>query len=136
VAAAGAFRCAPDSENEGSKAIYVTQAASRNSRCLFITRLFCLYFQEINRLFLLIDLTSNKSISEMSDSETNQLLREIRDLLASREAKYDEHLKRIQGMYVEQINTGAKERQKSVRVVFALILLLAGLVAMAVYFSK
>jgi len=72
----------------------------------------------------------------MSDSETNQLLREIRDLLASREAKYDEHLKRIQGMYVEQINTGAKERQKSVRVVFALILLLAGLVAMAVYFSK
>jgi hypothetical protein len=72
----------------------------------------------------------------MSDNETNQLLREIRDLLASREATYDQHLAKIQKEYDRQVETNAKERQKSVRTITAMILLLTGLVAFAVYVLK
>ena len=72
----------------------------------------------------------------MSSDETNQLLREIRDILASQQSKYDDHLKKIQGLYMEQIQTNAQERTKSVRIIFALVLVLVGLVIMAVTFAK
>jgi hypothetical protein len=72
----------------------------------------------------------------MAGDDTNQLLREIRDILASQQNKYEQHLKDVRSMYTEQIQTNAQERKKSVRVIFALILLLVGLVVVAVNFTK
>ena len=64
--------------------------------------------------------------------ETNQLLREIRDILAAQESKYDEHLKRIQGVYAEQLTFSAQERKRSVRILFVWVMILVGLLAMSV----
>jgi hypothetical protein len=72
----------------------------------------------------------------MDNDETNSLLREIRDLLVSQQSKYDDHIKKIQGVYAEQVEINAQERKKSVRIIFVLILLLVGLVILAVNFTK
>jgi hypothetical protein len=61
--------------------------------------------------------------------ETNQLLREIRDILASQEHKYDDHLKKIQLAYEQQIQTNAQERKKSLRMLFLWVMILIGLLA-------
>ena len=69
----------------------------------------------------------------MADSdETNQLLREIRDILATQQSKYDEHLKRIQELYAEQLAISAQERKKSARMLFVWGMLLVGLLTMLV----
>jgi hypothetical protein len=64
----------------------------------------------------------------MADTnETNHLLREIRDILAAQESKYEQHIKRTQEMYAEQIQTNAEERKKSLRMLFAWGMILVGL---------
>jgi hypothetical protein len=64
------------------------------------------------------------------DSENTQLLREIRDLLAAQESKYQQHLKDIKATYAEQLQMGEQSRKKSVRNIFiAIILMLAGMAA-------
>lgn len=63
--------------------------------------------------------------------ETNQLLREIRDLMASREQQYQQHLADIGKAYDEQLRRYAAERRKSAWIAGGLFLLLAMFVAFA-----
>jgi hypothetical protein len=73
----------------------------------------------------------------MASEDTNQLLREIRDILAPQQNKYEQHLKDVRTIYAEQIQTNAAERKKSVRILFAAILVVVGGVTLAIMtFSK
>jgi hypothetical protein len=72
----------------------------------------------------------------MPDDETNQLLREIRDLLASQDKKYDDHLIKVQETYMQQIEINRQERKKSVRVVFLALLAVVGGIFLIMYAMK
>ncbi|MBA3480346.1 MAG: hypothetical protein H0T51_00890 [Pirellulales bacterium] len=47
--------------------------------------------------------------------ETNELLREIRDLLAQRERQYEEHLGKTRALYDSQLQAAEKLRRKMMR---------------------
>lgn len=69
----------------------------------------------------------------MTDSqETNELLREIRDLLADREEQYTRHLEQIRVMYDEQAAFAKKEREAAIRQLTIVVAVL-GAVLFAVF---
>lgn len=72
----------------------------------------------------------------MQADETNQLLREIRDILASQDKKYDDHLKKVQDTYAQQIQIAEQHRKKHVRVILMLLLIFFAGIALVVYSMK
>jgi hypothetical protein len=56
--------------------------------------------------------------------ETNELLREIRDLLAKREEQYQQYLADIKKTYAEQLKMAAAERTRALRISFAFLAVL------------
>ena len=68
------------------------------------------------------------------ESETNQLLREIRDLLASQESKYQQHIADSKALYAEQLAVTEQARKKSFwRILIVLIVFLSSLAALTFY---
>ena len=66
--------------------------------------------------------------------ESNSLLREIRDLLAAQETKYQQHLVDIKAAYAEQLRMGEQARKKSLRTMFlGLLVLFAAMAAMLMW---
>ncbi len=59
----------------------------------------------------------------MSNEETNELLREIRNLLAEREQKYDEHLEKTRKLYESQLRRARRFQLRSI--LFVLVLFIA-----------
>ncbi len=72
----------------------------------------------------------------MNDDDTTQLLKEIRDILAAQERKYEKHLEDVKQAYVQQIKMGETERKNATRNVFWLIILLAALIGLMLYLLK
>jgi hypothetical protein len=66
--------------------------------------------------------------------ETNELLREIRDLMAKREELYQQYLLDSRKLYAEQAQLGAAERKKSMREVTILLVLLAVIIVVVLKF--
>ena len=58
----------------------------------------------------------------MSNEETNQLLHEIRDLLADREQKYDEHLEKTRQLYDSQLRNARRFQVRSILFVLMLFI--------------
>jgi hypothetical protein len=63
-----------------------------------------------------------------SDDDTNALLKEIRDLLATREKQYSDHLAEVRNMYEYQLARFREERAKSIRAISIILAVLGGIV--------
>lgn len=69
----------------------------------------------------------------MTDNrETNELLREIRDLLADREEQYARHLEQIREMYDEQAAFAKKEREAAIRQLAVLAAIVGAVAVLAI----
>lgn len=67
----------------------------------------------------------------MSNEETNELLREIRDLLLRREQKYDEYLEKSRRVYQKQLQDAQKRHWKNATIFALLIGTVFGLIFIA-----